>query len=182
MAGIWWTQNGTALNSFKHTLNTHKNNTSTTHPLTGTRHTCGNKSAGVVAPDFWELETLLKQNNVHPRVQKELLESQASVQSFVSWVLYVASPQSGKLSNPLGYAISRLRREPQSGARGVFRQFASLPPVELLLLIDSTPSHPYEVPTQVSHPLAQAWKESMGYSNPLLPAVRVILYGEGASI
>jgi len=164
--------NGSDLNTYKHPLNTNQKITSTT------QH--DPRAAEAVAPDFWELERLLEQNDVHPKVQKELLEGQASVQAFVSWVLYVASPQSGNLSDPLGYALSRLREHPLREARGVFRQFADLLPQDLLLLIDSTPSRPYELPKQVNHPLAHSWKQAMGFSNPRLPIVRVILFGEGA--
>jgi hypothetical protein len=167
--------NGSDLNSFKHPLNTDKKNTSTT------QHAQSAKAAEAVAPDFWELETLLAQNDVHPKVQKELLEVQASVHAFVSWVLYVASPQSGNLSDPLGYALSRLREHPLREARGVFRQFADLPPEELLALIDTTPTRAYELPRKFEHPLAHAWKKAMGSNNPRLPVVREILFGEGAS-
>ena len=167
--------NGSDLNSFKHPLNTDKKNTSTT------QHAQSAKAAEAVAPDFWELELLLQQNDVHPKVQKELLEVQASVHAFVSWVLYVASPGSGNLSDPLGYAISRLREHPLREARGVFRQFADLPPSELLMLIDTTPTRAYELPTKIEHPLAHAWKKAMGSNNPRLLVVREILFGEGAS-
>jgi hypothetical protein len=64
---ISWTQmgaladaNGSDLNSFKHSLNTYKKNTSTT------QHAQSAKAAEAVAPDFWELEALLQQNDVHP--------------------------------------------------------------------------------------------------------------------
>lgn len=162
--------NGGDLNTLKHPRNTFKKNTSTT------QH--GEERAAEVAPPFWELESLLQQNDVHPRVQKELLEVQASVQAFVSWVLYVASPQSGNLSDPLGYAISRLREHPLREARGIFRQLADLPPSELLLLIDSTPTRDYGPPRPCNHPLFRDWKKVMGYSNRRLPAVRAILFGE----
>jgi hypothetical protein len=168
--------NGSALNTIKHVPNTKKKNTSTTHPLTRTRHARSAKAAEVV-PSFWELESLLGQNDVHPKVQKELLEVQASVHAFVSWVLYVASPQSGNLSDPLGYALSRLREHPLREARGVFRQFADLPPAELLLLMQSTPHSSYALPGQVEHPLARAWKKAMGSHNPMLPQVYKILFG-----
>jgi hypothetical protein len=167
--------NGSDLNSFKHPLNTDKKNTSTT------QHAQSAKAAEAVAPDFWELELLLQQNDVHPKVQKELLEVQASVHAFVSWVLYVASPGSGNLSDPLGYALSRLREHPLREARGVFRQFADLPPKELLALIDSTPARAYELPRKFEHPLAHAWKKAMGSNNPRLTIVREIIFGEGAS-
>jgi hypothetical protein len=161
--------NGSALNTIKHPLNTHQKNTSTTQHEPS--------PAGAV-PEFWELETLLQQNDVHPKVQRELLDVQASVHAFVSWVLYAASPQSGKLLDPLGYAISRLREHALKEARGVFRKFADLPPAELLELIDSTPKQSYELPKQTNHPLGSAWKQAMGFSNPRLTAVREILFGE----
>jgi hypothetical protein len=169
---------GTVLNSFKHVPNTKKKNTSTTQPRKETSHAqrrCAKAAEAV--PSFWELEVLLQQNDVHPKVQKELLESQASVHAFVSWVLYVASPQSGNLSDPLGYALSRLREHPLREARGVFRQFADLPPAELLLLMESTPQSAYALPGQVEHPLAGAWKKAMGSHNPMLKQIHKILFG-----
>ncbi len=164
--------NGTDLNSLKHPLSTHQNNTSTT------QHT---RTAAEAVPAFWDLKTLLQQNDVHPRLQRELLEAQASVHAFVSWVLYVASPQSGNLSDPLGYALSRLRENPLQEARGIFRQLADLPPGELLRLIDSTPTQFYEFPKQINQPLAHNWKQAIGSHNQLLPVVRAILFGEGDS-
>ena len=162
--------NGSALNTIKHVPNTKKKNTSTT------QHARSAKTEEAV-PSFWELEALLGQNDVHPKVQKELLDVQASVHAFVSWVLYVASPQSGNLSDPLGYALSRLREHPLREARGVFRQFADLPPAELLLLMESTPHSSYALPGQVEHPLARSWKKAMGSHNPMLPQVYKILFG-----
>ena len=61
------------------------------------------------------------------------------------------------------------------------RQLADLPPTELLMLIDTTPTWAYEIPAQINHPLAHAWKKAMGSNNPVLPAVRQILFGEGAN-
>ncbi|MFT3892733.1 MAG: hypothetical protein QM730_13970 [Anaerolineales bacterium] len=110
-------------------------------------------------PDFWEMENLLQQNDVHPKVQRELLDVQASVHAFVSWVLYAASPQSGKLLDPLGYAISRLREHALKEARGVFRQFADLPPAELLELIELH-AHPKLRTTQTNQPPARAGVET----------------------
>jgi hypothetical protein len=162
--------NGTDLNSFKHSLNTERVNTSTT------QHS--QRTAGAV-PAFWELKTLLRQNNVHPKVQRELLEGQASVHAFVSWALFAASPQGRRLSDPLGYALSQLRQDPLQEPRGGFRQFAILPPAELLLLIDSSLTHAYEYSKQINHPLAPAWKQTMGSHNPRLTAARAILFGEG---
>jgi len=164
--------NGSVLNSFKHPANTDKENTATTQHAR-------RANPAEAAPRFWELETLLQQNDVHPKVQRELLEAQASVHAFVSWVLYVTSPQGGRLSDPLGYALSRLREHPLREARGVFRQFADLPPAELLALIDATPSKPYQMPIQVEHPLASAWEKAMGFQNSSLPLARAVLFGAG---
>jgi hypothetical protein len=169
--------NGGDLNTYKHPLNTHIKITSTTHPLTGTRNSRTGATTDI--PDFWELQTLLEQNDVHPKVQRELLEVQASVHAFVSWVLYAASPWSGRLSDPLGYALSRLRENPLKEARSPFRQLADLPPEELLELIGSTPQGRYKMPPQCDHPLAGAWKKAMGSNNRMLPAVKQILFAQG---
>ena len=169
--------NGGDLNTYKHPLNTSIKITSTTHPLTGTRNS--NPGATTAIPDFWELKSLLEQNDVHPKVQRELLEVQASVHAFVSWVLYAASPSSGRLSDPLGYALSRLREHPLKEARSPFRQLADLPPEELLELIATTPLGRYKLPPQCDHPLAGSWKKAMGSNNRMLPAVKEILFGIG---
>jgi hypothetical protein len=160
--------NGSALNTLKHSLNTQKNNTSSTQHQEG--------PAGA-APVFWELKTILKQNNVHPKVQRELLEANASVQSFVAWILFAASPQGRRLSDPLGYAISQLRLDPSGNPPKPFHKFASLPPVELMMLIDSTPAERFEFRQPVQHPLAQAWKKAIGSHNPRLATTREILFG-----
>jgi hypothetical protein len=160
--------NGGDLNTYKHPLNTFSINTSTTQNA---------KTGATTVPDFWELKTLLEGNDVHPKVQRELLEVQASVHAFVSWVLYAASPMSGKLSDPLGYALSRLREHPLKEARGTFRQLADLPPVELLELIGSTPVERYRMPPPCNHPLVGAWQKVMGSQNRMLPAVKEILFG-----
>jgi hypothetical protein len=161
--------NGTALNSLKHPLNTSIKNTSSTKHV--------NRAAEVV-PSFWELKTLLQQNHVHPKVQRELLEARASVEAFVSWILFASGPQGKQLCDPLGYAISQLRNDPLNKPQKRFHPFASLPPVELLLLIDSTPTQRYEFKRPIQHPLAQTWKKIMGSPNPRLAAARTILFGE----
>jgi hypothetical protein len=169
--------NGGDLNTLKRPLNTYQEITSTTDPLTGTRNST--PAAATDIPDFWELKTLLEQNDVHPKVQRELLEVQASVQAFVSWVLYAASPSSGRLSDPLGYALSRLREHPLKEARSPFRQLAYLPPEELLELIGSTPVERYRVAPRCNHPLAGSWKKAMGSQNRMVPVVKEILFGLG---
>jgi len=163
--------NGTVLNTFKHGSNTDQKNTSTTQPASG-----GEKPAGAL-PFFWELESLLQQNDVHPKVQRELLNAGVSAQALVSWVLYAASPKSGRLSDPLGYALSRLRAHPRYEARGVFRQFAGLPPAALFMLMESTPRSARAPSKQAEHPLARDWKRTMGPYNPGMPRLKNILFG-----
>jgi len=165
--------NGSALNSFKHPRNTDEKNTSTT------LHMQSAKTAEAVAPDFWELESLLQQNDVHPKVQRELMKAKASVRALVSWLLYVASSQSGNLSNPLGYALSRLRENPVQAAHGIFRQLAGLPPAELLTLIDQTLGSPHIPSSQLKHPLSSEWIRVMDVNTQNLPVVREILFGKG---
>jgi hypothetical protein len=163
--------NGSVLNTLKHPLNTDTKNTSSTQ----------HNQTAAPAPSFWELKPLLQQNNVHPKVQRELLDAKASVHAFIAWILFVASPQGARLSDPLGYALSHLRQDALTVPYGSFRQFASLPPAELLVLIDSTPTHRYEFKQPIQHPLAQAWKKTMGSHNPRLSQAREILFGEGDS-
>lgn len=162
----------------KSTLNTVSN---TPERTTSTTQHAQRSAAGVALPDFWELSKLLQQNDVHPKVQRELLETEASVHAFVSWVLFAVSDQSGNLSDPLGYALSRIREHPLREARGVFHQLADIPPVELLGLFNSSPKRRYDIPIPNHHPLAPAWKQAMGTQNRRLPAARVILFGEGGT-
>ena len=125
----------------------------------------------------WDLKSLLQDNDVHPRVRQELLDKQASAQAFVSWLLYAMSPASGKLNDPLGYAISRLRDDPTQAARGVFSQLASLSPHELLKLFKMT-QHKYVSWDEDTPAMAEPWFKAMGYENKKLAQVEQILFGE----
>ncbi len=169
--------NGGVKSTLNTTGNTHKKTTSTT------QHAQNSAVVAAVAavPHFWELGKLLQQNDVHPKVQRELLEAEASVHAFVSWVLFAVSTQAGRLGDPLGYALSRIREHPLREARGIFRQLADIPPTELLGLFDSSPTRRYEIPAPNNHPLAPAWKQVMGSQNRRLPAARAILFGEGGT-
>jgi hypothetical protein len=139
------------------------------------------KSAGAgPAPAFWELKPLLQQNLVHPKVQRELLESQATVRAFVSWVLFACSPAAARLSEPLGYALSQLRADPEQGAGGDYDRFAALAPKDLLHLIDSTPiTNSQRYTKRSDSPLWPAWKATMGNLNPAVQTARKILFGKG---
>lgn len=163
--------NGTVKSSLKHPLNTRRENTHTTEH--------GNPGAGAEAPVHWELKTLLRHNNVHPKVQRELITLQASVRVFVSWVLYTASPEGRWIAEPMGYAISRLREDPSSGAGGAIDQLADLPPKDLKALIDLALSHPFGIGHHSDHPYASAWRAVMGSNQQSLKTVRKILFGKG---
>jgi hypothetical protein len=82
------------------------------------------------------------------------------------------------LSDPLGYAISQLRQDPSGNPPKPFPKFASLPPAELMILIDSIPADRFEFRQPVQHPLAEVWKRAMGSYNPRLAVAREILFGE----
>ena len=155
--------NGGVLNSLNTPSNTEKKTPPSTQGLAGGRR--------------WNLKALLLENDVHPRVRKELLEKQASVQAFVSWLLYAMSPISGKLNDPLGYAISRLRDDPKQAARGVFSTLATLSPSELLQLFQM-PQHKFAPMDDEAPAMADTWFGVMGSENKKLAQVRWILFGE----
>lgn len=157
--------NGGVLNSLNTSLNTQEKTPPTTQKPTGGRR--------------WDLKSLLQENDVHPKVRKELLDKQASAQAFVSWLLYAISPNSGKLNDPLGYAISRLRDDPRRAARGVFSKLAALSSNELLKLFQM-PQHKYVSWDEEMPAMADAWFGVMGYENNKLAQVEQILFDEEA--
>lgn len=163
----------------KNTLTTAQN---TKKKTTSTPHLAANPAAGADAPLFWELKPLLQRNLVHPKVQRELLELEASVQGFVSWVLFACSPAAVRLSDPLGYALSQVRADPLSSAGGLYDRLAALPPAELLHLIDATPqTNAQRYSKRSDHPLWPAWKAAMGDMNRAIMQARDILFGKGDS-
>ena len=162
--------NGTVKSTLKHPLNTQRENTPTTLHI---------EEAEEVAPAHWELKRLLHQNNVHPKVQRELLEAQTSVQAFVSWVLYTASTEGKWISDPLGYTISRLREDPMCGAGHAFDQLAALPPKDLKTLIDQSLTSPMGISQPFHQPYASIWQEATGSNHQSLKIVRTILFGKG---
>jgi hypothetical protein len=175
--GIMVDANGGVKNTLTTAQNTKKKTTATSHPLPGTT-----PAAGADAPLFWELKPLLQRNLVHPKVQRELLEMEASVQGLVSWVLFACSPAAARLNDPLGYALSQLRADPLTSAGGLYDRLAALPPAELLHLIDSTPqTNAQRYSKRSDHPLWPAWKATMGDMNRAVMQAREILFGKGAS-
>ena len=162
--------NGTVKSTLKHLLNTQRENTPTTQRTEGT-------AADV--PAHWELKRLLRHNNVHPKVQRELLEVQTSVQAFVSWVLYTTSSEGKWISDPLGYTISRLREDPLCGAGNAFDQLATLPPKDLKNLIDLSVASPLGISQHSNLPFAAICQLAMGSNLQSLRTVRTILFGKG---
>ena len=173
--GIMGDANGGVKNTLTTAQNTKKKTTATPQHATS-------PAAGMDAPLFWELKPLLQRNLVHPKVQRELLEMEASVQGFVSWVLFACSPAAARLSEPLGYALSQVRADPLSSAGGLYDRLAALPPAELLHLIDATPqTNAQRYSKRSDHPLWPAWKATMGDMNRAILQARKILFGKGAS-
>jgi hypothetical protein len=112
--------------SLKH-LNTDSNTQERISPTT--------QDTPAAAPSSWVLRKILVQARVHPKVTKDLLAKNASVQAFVSWLLYACSPAGEGIKNPLAYALASLREDVSRGPGSAFDQIATLPPVELIRLI-----------------------------------------------
>ena len=163
--------NGTVKSTLKHPLNTQRENTPTTQHA---------EEAEAAVPAHWELKTLFRQNNVHPKVQRELLEALTSVQAFVSWVFYTASSEGKWISDPLGYTISRLREDPTHGAGNAFDRLAALPPKELKTLMDLSLANLLGTSQHFKQSDASSiWQEAMGSNHQSLIKVRTILFGKG---
>lgn len=160
---------GGVKNSFKHPLNTERENAANT------------ANAGVVAPSCWDVLDLLQQNHVHPSVQKQLLEAQTSAQAMVSWILFAASRQGTWVSDALGHAISRLRAEPEKGAGAPFDHLATLPPARLLALIELALENPFSAAGHIESRQGDRWPAAMNSNPGVLMAVRDILFGKGAN-
>ena len=83
----------------------------------------------------WNLSELLVRNRVSARNQKRLLERGLTAQTFISWLLYAASPGGSGIRDPTAHAVSRLISDPTSGAGGAFDQLAGLPAKEVASLL-----------------------------------------------
>ena len=89
-------------------------------------------------PAEWQRETLFKNCVVENCVRKKLVDRQVTGQLFVSWLLYAASPRGTNITDPVGFAISRLMKNPKKGAGGGFDRLSQRTPQELLRLIRET--------------------------------------------
>jgi len=119
----------------------------------------------VAVPPSWVLQKILIQSRVHPKVMKELLENNASVLAFVSWLLYACSPAGDGIQNPLSYALASLRDNPDRGPGGAYDRLAALPPAEFVRLVRwsiNRVSRKYELqPTSSGNEL---WEKTVGAS------------------
>ncbi len=133
---------------------------------------------GGMIPPRWVLQNILIQIRVHPEVTKDLLEKNASVKAFVSWLLYACSPAGDGIQNPLAYALASLRDFPERGAGGPFDQLASLPPAELIQLVRwsvKRADQRYDLQSASSGNVM--WDRAMGVSNRHT-VLLTILFGE----
>lgn len=135
---------------------------------------------GGTTPPGWVLRKLLIQSRVHPKVAKELLSKNASVQAFVAWLLYACSKAGEGIKTPLSYALASLREDPTSGPGGAYDQLAALPPGELVRLVRwsvQLASNKYSFNAEsCDNPL---WETTMGISERQKVLLAVLLGEEG---
>lgn len=133
----------------------------------------------VAVPSTWVLRKLLIQNNAHPKIVKEMLAANASVQAFISWVLFACSPAGEGINNPVAYALASLKEDPERGAGRAYDSLAALPPHELVALIRwavSKAVNQYAFTDQTSG--NRLWDENLGASERHKFLLDILL-GEG---
>jgi hypothetical protein len=133
---------------------------------------------GVSMPPRWVLRKILIQSHVHSKVLKELLSKNASVQAFISWLLYACSPAGSGIQSPLAYALASLRDFPEHGAGDAYDQLASLPPAELIQLVRwsiKRAGQRYDLQSASSG--NEVWERTMGASDRHT-VLLAILFGE----
>jgi hypothetical protein len=129
-------------------------------------------------PPRWVLRKILIQSHVHSKVLKELLSKNASVQAFISWLLYACSPAGSGIQSPLAYALASLRDFPKHGAGGAYDQLASLPPAELIQLVRwSIKRAGQRYDLQSASTGNEVWERTMGASDRHT-VLLAILFGE----
>jgi hypothetical protein len=136
-----------------------------TAPNTQERITPTTQDTPAAAPVSWNLRKIFIQARVHPKVTKDLLAKSASVQAFVSWLLYACSSSGEGIKNPLAYALASLREDPARGPGGAYDRLAALPPAELVRLVRwsiKRASNKYDFEAAPSG--NELWNETMGAS------------------
>lgn len=90
------------------------------------------RSSSVVVSLHWDLKKLLLHNKVDVAVRKKLLGKDITGDAFVSWLIYAASAKGESIKDPIAHSVSRLMKEPKSGAGTIFDRVANFPPEELI--------------------------------------------------
>ena len=124
------------LNSLNQLLNT-KTNSPTSSKKSEGKKTIEN-SGGTGVSISWDLNSLMRFNQVRVKSQAALNTCGASGQAFASWLIYAYTPAAAKLDDPVGNAIVRLCESPSSGAGGVSDRLAKLPPQKLKAAIEQS--------------------------------------------
>ena len=124
------------LNSLNQLLNT-KTNSPTSSKKSEGKKTLEN-SGGTGVSISWDLNSLMRFNQVRVKSQAALNTCGASGQAFASWLIYAYTPAAAKLDDPVGNAIVRLCESPSSGAGGVSDRLAKLPPQKLKAAIEQS--------------------------------------------
>jgi hypothetical protein len=114
-------------------------------------------------------------------VAKDLLAKNASVNAFVSWLLYTSSPAGDGIQNPLAFALASLRDFPDRGAGGAYDQLADLHPAELIKLVRwSVKQVDRKYTLQVASSGNELWDKAMGASERHAILLAVLLGDEGS--
>jgi hypothetical protein len=133
-------------------------------------------------PSSWVLRKILVQARVHPKVTKDLLAKNASVQAFVSWLLYACSAAGEGIKNPLAYALASLREDVTRGPGCAFDQLAALPPVELIRLVQSSVKRaPRKYDFTADSSGTEVWDRTMGVSERHGILLAILLGEEGVT-
>lgn len=141
-----------------------------------TNNSTSEEMPGVVVPDVWDITRLM---NINPTdVSMKIALSGADPNAFISWLLYATSPAGKGIENPWSFAISKLKRSPNSGAGGAYDKLSALQPKELVKLLQCSSEDWHAVDFyQSSETKNQLWEEIMGRKNPRASQLLKILLG-----
>ena len=166
--------NGTALNSLKHPLNTNKNNTSSTQHARARKRRGRRLIFGNSKPCFNKITCI-------PKCSANCWKSKLPCRPLSPGSCTLPVRKAEIYLTHWGMPSANCGNIPCAKRAEIFRQFADLPPAELLMLIDTTPTRAYEIPTQINillhRPGKRRWVPTILACQPCAQ----ILFGEGAS-